>query len=224
MSQISITKDGINTSVLSYISSYSISALIIVMLIFSYYFPVFGKSLQEFLPANFRMSLEVKIFCLFMLLVITYPLGLLFAWTSWTLLGFMEKYIETFHFKHNWFLTKGSKNYLCFDDLKEAYKLTDTNFYSTCREVEANLEVKDKKLIGSLDDIMGISNLIRHITLCLIILFIYYAITLNLLGIIIAPVIALLSIIVNSVVCFHFSLTVLLFNLKKKEKQKENEN
>ena len=217
MRQVSISKDGINTSVFSYISSYSISALLIVFVIICYYYPVIDKPIQNYLPKYFHMSMPVKIFCLFMVLVITYPVGLIFSWISWALLGFMEKYIETFHFKNRWFLSKGVKNYLCFDSLVKYYKLTNQSFYETCRHIEAELEIKNTELLESLDDTIGVSNLIRHLTLCFLIALVYFTFKLNYIWMLYSFILSVISIVINSIVCLHYSLKVLLLDMKMKE-------
>jgi len=99
------------------------------------------------------ISTTMKIVCALLFLGITYPIGLLIAWFSWSLLGWMEKWFETFHYRSNNFLNRGSKNYFCFSALKEYYGLDKDNYYDVTKKIEADLEVNNYEIIEKLEDL-----------------------------------------------------------------------
>jgi hypothetical protein len=219
MGQIAISKNGIKTSILTYVSSYSIGAIMIIASIIYYSYNTCSLHFNPLLLFS-SMSIEMRVFFLLMIFIVAYPIGLLFAWVSWAFLGWMEKYLETFHFEYKTidFFVNGSKNYFCFEMLVKYYDLKKDNFYSICRMKEVYLQKKRPKLYHSLDDTLGISNLIRHLTLLSFIISGYYLIQFQFLSAIVSILSCMLLIIINSAVCFHYSLAILLLGLKEKEK------
>jgi hypothetical protein len=181
-------------------------------LILSYYFPIFEQPIKNKVSINF--SPEIKIFILFLLLLLTYPIGVLINGISWFLLGWMEKWFETFWFKNKCFLTLGTRNYLCFEKLKVHYKLTKDNFYETCRLTEAHLLANHEKLLSLYDESLGKSILFRNLTFCTLVIAPYFLIQLDLWIFSILVLITLIFVVCNSIISFYYSLAILLLNWK----------
>lgn len=219
MQEMEISKSGIKTSILSFISDYSISFFIVAFFLISYYFPVFDHPLKNLIACNF--SIEIKVFILILLLLLTYPIGVIINGLSWFFLSWMEKWFEVFHFTNSCFLTAGTKRYLCFELLKKHYNLSEFNFYEITRETEAHLLANHEELLSVYDKSLGESILFRNITFCLLILMIYFLVKIEILSSILLFCFAILFIIFNSVVSFYYSLAVLLLNWKFERKIKK---
>jgi hypothetical protein len=209
---IDVSKDGLKASLLTFISGHATSIIILAFLILAYYMPVFCIPLNKF--KHFDLSVESKVFVSVIILFLLYPFGLFMDVLGWLLLGWMEKWFETIHFRYKSFLTIGTKNYLCFEYVKDELKLTKNNFYETARQSEYYLITKHPDVISELDFSLGSSILFRNLTICAIIVsVIYFFICHFWLGII-ALIAALLFITINSCVSFYYSLSILMFYIK----------
>lgn len=209
---IDISKDGIKTSLLTFISDHATSVIILAFFIIAYYFPIFDQPLRVF--KNFDLSIENKIFIALLLLLLLHPVGLFIDFLGWLLLGWMEKWFETYHFGKKTFLTIGIKNYLCFETLKTSFKLTKENFYETVRQKEYFLTARNLDVIGEFDPSLGGSILLRNLTVCSLIIAVVYLFMGHLLTFLLVLIGAIFFIIMNSCISFYYSLSILMIYSK----------
>jgi hypothetical protein len=209
---IELSKDGLKTSLLTFISGPAISLIVIGFLVIAYYFPVFNEPLKAY--KHFGLSLENKIFIGILLYLLLHPFGLIIDTLGWMLLGWMEKGFETYHFNHRTFLTRGTKNYLCFETLKKTLGLNSDNFYEQARQAEYVLFTKHADLIGELDFSLGSSILFRNLTLCSCTLVLAYWLMGHFLTGLLVLIGPAVFIIINSCVSFYYSLSLLMFYSK----------
>jgi hypothetical protein len=204
---ISLTKEGYKTTLLSSLSEYSISIILVAYLISAYYFPIFLRPLNNY--KEFSLPLEMKVFLGVLTIMLLHPIGSIVTLTSWVSLGWLEKHEETFHFKYNLFVSRGIRNYLSFDKVAEDLRLTAGNFYKKAREQEHNIYVYHSAKLHVTDWALGTSVLVRNCSfcsLCLVVihLFLYqYS-----MAVLMATIFVVLTIL-NSLASFYYSLYIL---------------
>jgi len=209
---VDISKGGIKTSALTFISDHSTSLIVVAFLVTAYYFPIFGNSLKIY--KTFGLPIEDKIFISILILLLLHPFGLFIDAFGWMLFGWMEKSFETFHFKTKTFFTQGTKNYLCFQTLISTFKLTTENFYEKTRQEEYFLATKHLDILFELDYLLGTSILLRNLTTCSIPLLIVFLIMGHFLSVLLVLIIAIIFILINTCVSFFYSLSILMFSSK----------
>ncbi len=207
-----VSKDGIKSSLLTFISGHATSIIILAFLIVAYYIPIFDVPLKSY--KHFVLSTESKVFISVVIFLLLYPFGLVLDVIGWLLLGWMEKKFETMHFTCNFIFTKGTKNYLCFDEIKSKFALTKNNFYQKARQSEYYLIAKHPDLITELDFSLGSSILFRNLTICTIVISIVYVCLCHICLCLILLGLALIFIFINSCVSFYYSLSILMFYWK----------
>lgn len=213
---ISLSKDGISTPLITFMSAYAASIIVVAFLVVAYYFPVFGTPLIRFKSFNF--STTNKIFIGLLIFALLQPFGIILDVLGWMLLGWLEKPLEIFHYKTKTFFTKGTKEYLNFEDLKKKFCLTKTNFYEIARDKEYIIYTQHPDLVTELDFPLGASILLRNLTVCSItILFVYLFMGDCKAGFISLTIIFLL-ILMNSCISFFHSLSILRISLNIKPK------
>jgi hypothetical protein len=204
---IQLAKDGLTATLVSYLSEYSISLLLLSYFALSYYLPVFKTPLSQ--AFHLKLSVETKIFFAILLFLLLQPVGAITTMTSWALLGCMERFEETFHFQRKTFLSRGIKNYFCFTKLVEEMGLTAANFYDTAREKEHYLTTNDSDRLNVTDFALGSSVLFRNISFCTLLLSAaHFANGQRCLGLIMLGTF-LIATILNSTTSFYYSLYVL---------------
>jgi len=205
--KVSISKEGFTATLLTYLSEYSISLIILAYFVVAYYYPVFRNPLSNYL--HIRVSLEMKIFISFLILMLLHPLGSLITISSWALLGWLEKWEETWHFQNVCFLSKGIKDYLIFFAVKQKFNLTKETFYDTARQKEHQIQATKPKKLQTIDFALGNSVFIRNLSFCVLIVAIIHFINLQCsVGILMFLVFIILTVL-NSLAAFYYSLYVL---------------
>lgn len=217
---VDISKNGIKAPLLTFISNHSTSLIIVGFFVFAYHFPVFDHKLSNNL--NINLSNTEKVFIYFLIIMLLHPLGLFVNMLSWIVLGRIEKIIETLHFKRKC-LSRGTKNYFCFEELKTELKLTEENFYETSRQKEHYLTVNNVEILNEYDSFLGGSILLRNLTLCsIIIAAVFFKLNCCCAGFL-TILFALLFTTMNSYISFYYSLSILRLYKENIEKEKKDD-
>ncbi len=204
---IQIAKDGLTATLVSYLSEYSISLLLLSYFALSYYLPIFKTPLSQ--SFHLRLSVETKVFFAILFFLLLQPIGAITSMTSWAMLGWMERFEETFHFRKRTLLSRGIKDYFCFTNLVAEMSLTADNFYDTAREKEHYLTTNDSERLNITDFALGSSVLFRNISFCTLILSVIHFINGQpCLGFFMLFAF-LIATILNSTTSFYYSLYVL---------------
>jgi hypothetical protein len=204
---ISVSKDGISTTLITFLSAHAASIIIIAFLIIAYYFPVFEAPLSTY--KKFNLSATNKIFIGLLILALLHPIGVFLDVIGWLMLGWLEKPLETFHFSNKTFFTKGTRDYLGFENLKTTFSLSKINFYFIAREKEYFIYTRHPELVTELDFPLGTSILLRNLTVCTCALTIIYFSLGNIQPGLICLLITGTLIFFNSCISFFHSLSVL---------------
>lgn len=218
---IDISKEGIKIPYRLFLSDSSAGYAVILIGIFSYYYPIFGKTLQEIFPSlnSISISPEVKIFAFFLLFLLSTPLGLAINVTSFVILGPLLNWSEIrwFNVKNRFFryLIDSTKKKLFFDDCKTFYNLDENKWYRTSILIGETLSISHPEVAESLDQIQGIYIFLRNIAFLLISIILINCYILlydikHLLIIVLILVLLIILIILISVIAFYYHLFILL--------------
>ncbi|AKB74482.1 hypothetical protein MSLAZ_1221 [Methanosarcina lacustris Z-7289] len=166
MDQIEISKDGIKISYLRLLSDSATGFLIILIFLICFH-PIFAST-----------TFDIKLFALFLLFLLSTPLGLIINATSWFLLGWLEIYIVELCVGENTvlkYLTGSTKKVYKYEELSEYFgTLNKDNFYSVSTYFEALMYIYYPNYIKSIDYAIGCSRLLRNIALIDIVLFAFF--------------------------------------------------
>jgi hypothetical protein len=204
---INITKDGIAAPLITFLSAHAASIIVVAFLTIAYYFPVFKLPLSSY--KHFSLSTTNKIFVGLLILALLHPFGIFLDLVGWIFLGWMEKPLETLHFRRKTFLTKGTRDYLGFETLKKEYSLTADSYYGTAREKEYLIYSRYPELVAELDFPLGASILLRNLTVSSFLVAVIFLFMCQHREVLISVSIALMLIALNSCISFFHSLSVL---------------
>ena len=120
--EIELGARSIRVSYRSYLSDAAPGFALILILFFSYFYPILGIPLKELYPFS-NLPSEILIFISVLLIFFSVPLGLTLNASSWILMGGLQNKMEGKWLDSNSYLIKGTKDALLFDECKKFYKL-----------------------------------------------------------------------------------------------------
>lgn len=120
--EIELGARSIRVSYRSYLSDAAPGFALILILFFSYFYPILGITLKELYPFS-NLPSEILIFISVLLIFFSVPLGLTLNASSWILMGGLQNKMEGKWLDSNSYLIKGTKDALLFHECEEFYKL-----------------------------------------------------------------------------------------------------
>lgn len=224
MENIAISKDGIEVSYLRYLSDSAAGFIVILIATASYFYPIFGFTLQEYFKIYIPVSSEMKIFIFLLLFLLSTPMGLIINATSWLLLGSLQIFIISFCVDEKYFtksIKKVHKFYCCginntskycrITNMSEFFSITKENFYCISSYFEHFLEIYYPNIINPIAYVKGLCRLLRNMAFLSIICIILSLIVAGFNIIIIYLFIIFIALIlVSGATYFHYYTLVLL--------------
>ena len=219
---IEVSKEGIKIPYRLFLSDSAAGYIAILIVIFSYYYPIFGKTLQEIFPHlnNSSISIEVKIFVLLLVFLLSTPLGLAINAFSFIILGSLQIWSETrwFNVKNSFFLyiIDGTKKKLLFDDCKKFYQLEEKNWHEISVLIDEMLSIYQPDVVESSGQLLGIYIFFRNIIFLLIVIILinffvlWNDIRLLIMNVGILFLITIILTIVMSVLAFYYHLLIIM--------------
>jgi hypothetical protein len=119
MSNIEISKDGIKTSIISYLANNSISIIIYFLLFLSWYLPLFGTPLNYLFGDYSHIPKEILILLVVLAFLLIYPIGIIIDTLSFYLSNHFDENLVNWIFKkdfryivssHRFFVMKKSSD------------------------------------------------------------------------------------------------------------------
>lgn len=226
MEDIEFSRNGIKVSYLRFLSDSAVGFIVVLIAIVSYYYPIFGITLQN-IPQEFLkivipvpISSEVKIFVFILVFLLATPLGLIINALSWIFLGSFRIYLIDMFFDKKFFIinyfTDSTKKAFSFINVPEFFDIDKGNFYCISSYFEEIFDIYCPRIANSIDYARGLARLSGSIAFLAIIfiiveLFAYvnYGSSWILYLILFSVVIFMLFMIISSLIYFYYYLSIL---------------
>lgn len=226
MEDFEFSRTGIKVSYLRFLSDSAVGFIVVLIAIVSYYYPIFGITLQniphEFLKIDIPVPIsnEVKIFVFILIFLLATPLGLLINALSWIFLGSFRIYLVDMFFDTSFFIinyfTDSTKKAFSFINVSEFFDIKKGNFYCISSYFEEILGIYYPNIVNSIDYARGLARFSGSIAFLAVVfiiveLFAYvnYGSSWILDLILFSVVIFILFMIISSIIYFYFYLAIL---------------
>jgi hypothetical protein len=167
MENIEFSRNGIKVSYLRFLSDSAIGFIVVLIAIVSYYYPIFGITLQniphEFLKIDIPVTIssEVKIFVFILVFLLATPLGLIINALSWIFLGSIRIYLIGMFFDKRFFITNylndSTNKAFSFINVSEFFDIDKENFYCTSSYFEEIFDIYCPDISNSIDYVRGLA-------------------------------------------------------------------
>lgn len=157
------SKEGIKLSYSRFLGDSATGLIVALVMVFSYYLPLFGPPLQDVLPQP--VGPETKIFVLVLLFLLSTPIGLILNATGWYLLGGIQIRLQSAFFRRDFWFLRPTKKEWAFELCQNALGITSDEFFATAEFIDHSFELYFPHMVDPLPHVRGVYRLTRSLSL-----------------------------------------------------------